>query len=166
MTPTFYIAHATPGRTRIRWAGDSAEKNIVSALATDIANINGVDKAEPRIVTGSIIIQHEGQIWPALESQLTDQIPLEFTTVPPAFAHNGAQTPNDSIANVDGALKHVNMDVYSIAILMLCAFAIVQALRGQFMSSSSSFLWYAFNLAVMARNKVDKIRDDTPDLIE
>lgn len=160
----FFIAHATTGRTRIRWAGDSKQKNSIRALAADIANIDGVDSAEPRIVTGSIIIQHEGQAWSTLQSRLTDQLPLKFTDAPAAFAHNGTQASNDSIGNIDGALKHVNMDLYSISILMLCAFAIVQALRGQIMSSSSSFLWYAFNLVMMARSRADKIRDDSPDL--
>jgi len=166
MTSPFYIAHATPGRTRIRWAGDSAQKNIVSELATDIANIQGVDGAEPRIMTGSIIIKHDGQEWPTLQSQLTDLLSLQFTAAPPAIRRNGVQSFNDNIDNIDGALRHVNMDFNSFTLVILCALAIVQALRGQVMSSSVSVLWYAFTIASMVRDREAKDRDENMDIPE
>ena len=163
MTPLFYVAHATPGRTRIRWAGDSDDKYIVSELAGDFANVAGVVTVEPRTVTGSIIIQHDGQEWPTLQSALSDQLSIEFTAAPPAVKRNGADAVNDSIDTIDDALKLVNMDFDSFLMLMLCALSIIQALRGQVMSSSVSFLWYAFTLASMVRDKDNKHRDKETD---
>lgn len=160
MTPLFCISHEMPGRTRIRWAGDSDEKYVVIELASDIANIAGVVNAEPRSTTGSIIIQHDGQEWPAIQSALSNQLPIKFTARPPAIKRNGVDAVNDSIDTIDDALKRVNMDFESILMLMLCALSIVQALRGQVMSSSVSFLWYAYVLASMVRDKEAKQRDD------
>lgn len=160
MTPLFYIAHATPGRTRIRWAGDSDEKHIVNEFASDIASIAGVVNAEPRTVTGSIVIQHEGLEWPALQSALRDQRPIKFTADPSAIKRNGVDAVNDSIDTINVVLKHVNMDFESLLMLMLCALSIAQALRGQVLSSSVSFLWYAFTLAAMTRDKKSKHGDD------
>lgn len=160
MTPLFYIAHATPGRTRIRWAGDSDHKHIVNEFATDIANIAGVVKAEPRTVTGSIVIQHDGLKWPALQSALSDQRPIRFTAGPSAIKRNGVDAVNDSIDAVNIVLKRVNMDFDSLLIFTLLTLSIVQALRGQVLSSSVSFLWYAFTLAAIARDKETKHRDN------
>ena len=160
MTSLFYIAHATPGRTRIRWAGDSDHKHFVNEFASDIACIAGVVKAEPRTVTGSIVIQHDGLEWPVLQSALSDQHPIKFTADPSAITRSGVDAVNDSIDTVDAVLKHVNMDFYSLLMLMLLTLSIVQALRGQVLSSSVSFLWYAFTLAAIARDKEPKHRDN------
>ena len=160
MMPLFYVAHATPGRTRIRWAGDSDEKHSVTGFASDIANFAGVIKAEPRTVTGSIVIQHEGLEWPALQSALSERLPIEFTTGPLAIKRNGVDAFNDGIDTVDDVLKLVNLDFNSLLMLMLCALSIIQALRGQVLSSSVSFLWYAFTLAAISRDKEPKHRND------
>ena len=166
MTLPFYIAHATPVRTRIRWAGDTSERNRITALATDIEQLNGVVKAVPRITTGSIIIEHDETQWPSIQAELSEKLSLTFTSKPPAMQRSGVASLNKGLDDLDGALKKVNMDFDSATILMLSALAITQALRGQVMSSSASFLWYAFNLAAMARSKADKIRDDSPDTTE
>jgi hypothetical protein len=166
MTPTFYIAHSTPGRTRIRWAGDASEKNCITALATEIENLNGVVKAVPRITTGSIIIEHDEKEWPGLQTELNNKLSLNFTFTSPAMQRSGVESLNQGLDNLDGALKKVNMDFDSVTMLMLSALAIIQALRGQVMSSSVSFLWYAFTLSMMARGKADNFRDDSPDTTE
>jgi hypothetical protein len=160
MTPVFYVAHTAAGRTRIRWAGDSAKKNIVVELANDIANVAGVVDAEPRTVTGSIVIGHDGQDWPVLQSRIRDQLSIHISTTPIDIERDGAQTVNDSIDTIDHALKRVNMNFDSLLMLTLCALAILQALRGQVMSSSVSFLWYAFTLASIIRDRDNRVHDD------
>jgi len=163
MTPTFYIAHSTSGRTRIRWAGDASEKTTIYELATDIANLHGVDNAVPRMTTGSIIIEHHETEWTTLQPQLTDKLSLEFSSAPPALRRSGAQVLNHRIDNFDGALKNMNLDVTSLTLLLLSVLAIIQALRGQVMGSSVTFLWYAFNIVSRARGKADQMLDDSSD---
>ena len=166
MTAVFYVAHTSPGRTRIRWVGDAEEKASVLALAADIESLPEVDRAEPRITTGSIVIQHDGTEWPGLQAQLSDQLSISFAANPAAVKRNGAEALHHDIDLLDGALKRVNTDFDSITLLGLSVLAIIQALRGQVMSSSVSFLWYAFTLAMMARDKADKAKDDIPDPAE
>ena len=93
MTSAFYIAHATAGRTRIRWAGDVSDKASIVEVAENISDIQGVDQAMPRIKTGSIIIEHEQTDWSTLEPLLTDKLSLEFTT-PVARARTGIDVLN------------------------------------------------------------------------
>jgi len=166
MTPIFYIAHRAPGRTRIRWAGDASEKASVFALAAEIENLNADIIADPRITTGSIIIQHEGLPWPSVETQLADRLSITILAGPPTVKGSGAAALYKDINRLDGALKHLNLDFDSVTLLMLSAAAITQALRGQVMSSSVSFLWYAFTLAMMARGKAASDPDPTSDATE
>ena len=166
MTAVFYIAHTSPGRARIRWAGDTADKGNITELATRIESIPTVVSADPRITTGSIVIEHDAVDWPSLQAQLVDQLSMSFVAPPPAVKHSGAEALNRDIDRVDGALKHVNMDFHSVTLLMLSCLAIIQALRGQVMSSSVSFLWYAFTLATMARDRKNPIKDDIPEVSE
>lgn len=161
MTAVFYIAHSTSGRTRIRWVGDTSEKDRIGALSTDIEKLHGVDSAVPKMASGSIIIEHNDMDWSTLQPLLTDQLSLEFT---PTTRSDSVESVGHSLENIDGALKHVNMDLTSLTLLLLGILAVVQALRGQVMSTSSSYLWYAFNVfAFASRNKAEQRIDDTPD---
>jgi hypothetical protein len=166
MTPTFYIAHSSPGRTRIRWAGDASEKSRVTEYAAEIENLAETVTADPRMVTGSIIIEHDALPWSSLQARLTDQLSLTFTATPEAGKRSGTEALNKNIDDLDGALKHLNMDFDSLTLLILSVLAIIQAARGQVMSSSVSFLWYAFNLLMMARNRTDRISQDIPETTE
>lgn len=166
MTPSFYIAHSSPGRTRIRWAGDASEKSCVSELAAEIENLAEAVKADPRMTTGSIIIEHDDMPWSSLQARLTDQLSLTFTATPEPVNRSGTEVLNNNIDDLNGALKYLNMDFYSLMVLMLSVLAIIQAMRGQVMSSSGSYLWYAFNLLMMARNRTGKISEDLPETNE
>ena len=154
---SFYIAHKTAGRTRIRWVGESAKKNQVIGIAVDISKVEGVDQAKPRINTGSIIIEHDEIDWSQLEPLLTNQLPLIFTSAPPRQQRTGLEQFNQGIDKVDRALKEMDMDLNSLTVLLLSIMALVQAARGQVMVSSASFLWYAFSVASRSRGN-----DNTP----
>jgi hypothetical protein len=151
MTCTFYIAHTTDGRTRIRCSDDISDKTTISEIAEHMAQIPGVDQAVPRIATGSIIIEHETVQWSVIESQLTDKLSLDFSTPPRKPAYTGIMVLNKGIDQVDGTLKGMNTDLRTLTVFMLVVLAITQALRGQVMVSASSLLWYAFSVASKAR---------------
>ena len=80
--------------------------------------------------------------------------------MPAETEHDGAQALNNSI---DHALKRMNTNFDSLLMLTLFALSIVQALRGQVLSSSVSFLWYAYTLASMVRDREPKHPDDGTD---
>lgn len=166
MILAFYTAHTTDGRTRVRWAGDAAEKAIVREVAENIARIEGVDQAVPRIATGSIIIEHEQVQWSDLKPQLTDKLSLEFTTPSAPRAHPGLVKLNQGLDKIDNSLKGINTDLGSVTVLLLLILSITQALRGQVMGNSMSFLWYALNIAKMARDSASTKPDITADMAD
>ena len=161
MTYPFHIAHTTHGRTRIRWAGNPADRAVIDEIARQITDLEEVDRATPRIDTGSIIIEHEQAEWSTLAALLADSLKLEFTTPATVKTRTGLETINKGLAQVDGTLKEMNTDLRSVTVFMLSALAITQALRGQVMVSSASLLWYAFSIATKARDSADTSAADT-----
>ncbi len=166
MNPAFYVAHGTSGRTRIKWAGDRADKARVIEVAENISAIEGVDKAEPRPSTGSIVIEHEQVEWSILESELAGIVSLQSGVPTPTGPRSGMDTVNRGIDQFNGALKSINTDLGSVTVLMLLILAVTQAFRGQVMSSSSSFLWYALNIAATARPTAATPDGTEPDVSE
>ncbi len=152
MTLLFSIPHLTDGRTRIRWAGDNDEKFHILAVSETINDFPGVDHSEPRLATGSIIIQHPEVDWESLKSQLAQQLALEFTQPDQGQNLNAIATLNRGLDKLDDGLKTVHTDLPSITVLLLAILAVVQALRGQVMTNSISFLWYAISIAAVSRN--------------
>jgi hypothetical protein len=166
MTAAFYVAHATSGRTRIRWAGDAAEKGDVAEIAQNIAGIEGVDQASPRVTTGSIIIEHEQAEWPEIRSRLEDRLSLKIG--PSAVAEPGTaiDTLNHGVDRINGALKGINTDLGSLSIFLLLVLAVTQAVRGQVMGSSVSFLWYAVTIIMTSRGTAGTAGDTATDTTE
>ena len=166
MSAAFYVAHTTSGRTRIRWAGDAPGKTGVGAIAETIAGIPGVDRASPRVTTGSIIIEHERTEWPEIESRLADTLYLQIHAPARAEPRTAANTLNHGYDRVNGALKAINIDLGSLSIFLLLILAITQAFRGQVMGSSVSFLWYALNMTMAARGTAGAAGDAGADMTE
>ncbi len=166
MSKAFYIAHTTNGRTRIKWAGDSSDKASIMEIAENIAAIPGVDQTVPRITTGSIIIEHEQADWPSVESLLSDRLALEFTTPALPEPRTGLDTINLGLDQMNTALKGMNTDLSSVTVFLLVMLAIAQALRGQVIGPSFSFLWYALSIATSARGTAVTTIDTTADIIE
>ena len=154
MNHTFYIAHTTSGRTRIKWAGDRDDKASIIGVAENIATIEGVDQAVPRLSTGSIIIEHEQAEWSSLEPEIADRLSLKFGA-PVSQPRTAMDTINQGIDQVNGALKSINTDLGSVTVLLLLILTVAQALRGQVLSASGSYLWYALSIAMMARDKAN-----------
>lgn len=166
MSAPFYIAHTTRGRTRIRWAGDTADRTGVAEIASQIAGMEGIDQAIPRTSTGSIIIEHEPTDWTALEPRLTRDLSLKFVPPPPVRPRTALGTINLGVDQVNGTLKAMNTDLGSVSVLVLLVLAITQAARGQVMGNAVSFLWYALNMANMARGAAGPAAGATADSIE
>jgi len=151
MTYQFTIPHSLPERTRIRWAGDSAERAVIADLATRIESLHGVTRSIPRLATGSIIIEHDGMEWESLEHRLSQELAIVFQPPVQAPPRTGLETFNDNVSRVDNRLHRFNLDLDSMSFLLLMLMAVSQALRGRVGVSSVSFMWYAMTLAARAR---------------
>jgi len=161
MTDCFYIAHATDGRTRIRWAGEAEEKVAVIEVAEWIAAIEGVTRTAARLASGSIIIEHDETDWPTIESRLKEELSLQFTPPVTPTERNALEVINLGLDQINRSLKGLNTDLGSTTVFLLVMLAIYQALRGNVMVSSFSLLWYALSIAVMARNSASAPTDQT-----
>lgn len=166
MSGLFYIAHTTRGRTRIRWAGNTADRAGVVEIASQIAALEGIDQAIPRTNTGSIIIEHDPTDWAALESRLVHDLSLKFVSPPLVQPRTAMDTINRGVDQVNGTLKGMNTDLASVSVLVLLILAVTQAARGQVMGNAVSFLWYALNTANMARGAAGPTAEATADSVE
>ncbi|MDJ0832105.1 MAG: hypothetical protein QNJ69_01195 [Gammaproteobacteria bacterium] len=155
MTLAFTIPHLTDGRTRIRWAGDDDEKYNIVEISGTINDLQGVDHSEPRMLTGSIIIEHPEVDWSTVKSQLTKQLSLQFIEPAPTQDLNAIASLNRGLDKIDGGLKTVNTDLQSLTVFLLAILAVIQAMRGQVMTNSISFLWYAISIAMVSRNTAE-----------
>ena len=151
MTYRFTIPHSLPERTRIRWAGDASEREVILDLAARIESLSGVMRSKPRLATGSIVIEHDGVEWKTLENQLNRQLEIVFQPLDQAMGRTGLETFNDGVNRFDSRLKKINLDLDSMSFLFLVLMAVSQALRGRVGVSSVSFMWYALTLAARAR---------------
>jgi hypothetical protein len=58
--PVAEIAHASPGRTRLRFSDLRGSADALETLAARLGKIAGVCGTEVRPVTGSILVRHDG----------------------------------------------------------------------------------------------------------
>lgn len=152
MNLPFHIAHQSTGRTRIRWSGDREERDKVVDVAARVDQIEGVFTAEPRRLTGSIIIDHPEASWAELEAEIRSRGQIELA--PLARSESGPRTGLQAVSQgadrLNAALSEAgidNLDLKNLAFLVLVTLAIVQAARGQVMVSAVSLLWYAIDIA-------------------
>jgi hypothetical protein len=87
--PTAYLAHAMPGRTRLRLPSFRDDIAGLSALGLTIAQRDGVAAVETSGVTGSVLVRHDGPLDALLRATedlfiLSEDAPpsLDWSTVP------------------------------------------------------------------------------------
>lgn len=151
MSYRFTVPHSLPERTRIRWAGDKTERAAIHDLAVRIESLAGVTRSEPRLATGSIIIEHDGIDWESLEIRLRRELAIEIQPAVPVRVRTGLETFNDNVNRLDDRLGKINLDLNSMSFLFLMLMAVAQAVQGRVGASSVSFLWYAMSLAARMR---------------
>ena len=152
MTHRCRLAHSCANRTRLRWLGDRQERSAILDLADAIAELEGVSRVQPRLSTGSIIIEHPEAAWSNLASQLQQQLDVEFVTPAPAPARPGLAVLSSGLDEINSALKDSSdngLDLRTLAFLLLVGLAIAQATRGQVMVSAASLLWYAMRVTTL-----------------
>ncbi|MFW2371833.1 MAG: HMA2 domain-containing protein [Gammaproteobacteria bacterium] len=149
MSQRFYIAHHTQGRTRIRWASAANRKSDVLDIAQTLGELDGVEYAEARPATGSIIIEHPETEWSQLQASMEQQCDLYFSTAVESPVGNGIQSLKEQLDKLNSLLREQSnnqTDLKNLTVNMLLILAIIQAARGQVMGSAASFLWYALNI--------------------
>ena len=121
--PLAQLAHASPGRTRLRFPSRAGDADFFSACAARLSEMPGVLAVRPRALTASLQIEHEGE-FEAVASQAQERglfLVAEHEPESPVFAIPPA-------AGVLGAL------------------ALLQVFRASVLPPAITLAWYAASL--------------------
>lgn len=124
--PLAEIAHAMPGRARLRIADRRGDAAFFASVASGLSAIAGVRAVEVAPLTGSVLIQHSG--------------PLARIGVAAQEARLFAVSPPPTVAQ---AAPQIAIDPRIVVALGLCAAALWQLSRERFLPPALTLLWYA-----------------------
>jgi hypothetical protein len=149
MSASVYVAHQTTSRTRLRViTSEKKDPHALSTVAELVETLQGVERAEPRPATGSIIIDHPELCTDELNAALVT-LPLEWGPPPEPDARpallpliGGMNTTDSWLNDTSGG----RVDLGTLIILAMLSLALTQALRGNIMAPATSLVWYALDL--------------------
>ena len=154
MSYPFTLQHSIAQRTRIRWAGDAADRATVEDLASRIETLPGINRTLARADTGSIIIEHDAIDPQTLLQRLVEELTIDLK-VPLEKTTTGLERFNQNLDSLERQMHKANIDLGSMTFLVLLVMAATQAMRGQVGVSAFSLLWYAMTVATKSRRTAE-----------
>ena len=148
--PSGYIAHSCAFRTRLSLPELKGKDGPLTALCDAVLELDGVRQVEARLLTGSLIIQHDGaagELVRQIEKAGLLRIRSEAWEHGPAVE---AQAWKDQIDGFLEASLGKGLDIKSVAALALFAMALRQIAAGHVFPPATTALWYGMNLLVMS----------------
>ncbi|HEY8161244.1 MAG TPA: hypothetical protein VIF34_03110 [Methylocystis sp.] len=128
--PTAEIAHAMPGRARLRFPDQQGDAAFFASVASGLSALPGVYKVTATPLTGSVLIQHGGPL--ERISGAAREAGLFEIGKAPAAPEAGAP---------------VELDPKLLVSLGLAGLALWQLSREKFFPPALTLLWYASHLA-------------------
>ncbi len=148
----FAIAHQTEGRTRLRALERPVDAFELRALADGVAELPGVDAADCRTTTGSLVIEHPDDPWQAIEGQIGGAgVVLENV---PVVRPDGLAPVRATFGRVDGLMSRFTsggVDMRTLSFVLMLGLALRQIMRGQVMVPAMSLIWYASEILIKSR---------------
>jgi len=154
-TVSAYVAHALPGRLRLRIPEQRGNESYFADLCERLTSLHEVVDATANAATGGILLRLTPGIdipdvaAAARALSLFDLKPAPTATAKPVTEMNalakasvGFKGTNRLIAEATGGY----LDVKSIVFLLLLAMAARQISRGHFMVAGFTPLWHALNM--------------------
>jgi hypothetical protein len=133
--PPAELAHAMPGRTRLRLPDRRGDAAFFASIASGLSSLPGVYKVETRPLTGSVLVQH----FSTLES-LTEA------------ARNSGLFNIGAISAAPKPEPKVTFDPKLFVAFALAGLAIWQMSREKVAPPALTLLWYASQLGGLWRN--------------
>jgi hypothetical protein len=131
--PAALVAHAIPGRTRLRIPARRRQAEFFAALAERLAAHPGIRRVRVNPSTASILLQHEGSI-EDIAPDLRDTLLIVLEEAQSAAARTMASPPQLTPAAATQML--------ALACVLLGAW---QLRRGRVFGTASEQVWNAFN---------------------
>lgn len=145
------LLHTAGRRTRLRAEGLAGNADALVALADRIASLPGVTSVEPRPLTGSLIVHHDGPAERLIEAATTAGL---VRPTPPAPVIPVTLAAGLAGLAADQRLKDMSggrLDLGGAMFVVLAGLAIVQAARGQLVGP-------ALTLALQAASYTPRIQ--------
>ncbi|MGD8911712.1 MAG: hypothetical protein PVI97_05670 [Candidatus Thiodiazotropha sp.] len=159
MKATWYIAHQTEGRTRLRSCVPLENGEELIDLTDAFIRLDGVEEVIPRASTGSLIIQHPMQSWQSLLPQLK-ALGLRIGEAPEQARVNALPQMVQLFSQLDKSISDFSggkADTRTLLFFTYLVLGITQLYRGQVLGPAAGLFWYAFEtLRDMDRERSDQ----------
>jgi hypothetical protein len=159
MTVRVQIAHAMPGRVRVRLPQCRGDAELFAVLERQLHESRLFHDVKGNPATGSLVLQYSGTLEDVLEL-LKKELPFELQLEP------GQAPPKANLEAVLDPLRLVSgrdVNPMFVAGTLFAAIGLVQALRGQIMLPALSAFWYASSAFRLGRMDVGEDLPASPD---
>jgi len=151
MSGRAHIAHAVPGRLRIKVPAMRGDIGFFARAEQQLARMEGVRQASSNARTASILLEHSGVTVDAVRelAQREDLFTLTGDPVAVRRATTVWEVASSGVGSVDEVLKAVSsgmLDVRSVLFVGLLAMSVRQLNKGYLMGPAATLFWYALQL--------------------
>jgi nitrate reductase NapAB chaperone NapD len=125
------VAHAVPGRVRLRIASARGKPELLNAIKTDFATMPGVDSIDAKLDSGSLVIYYDAEHHPEMASlfRAMSQVEALPLVIPPSSPTE--QRPHRPVATkVDEMADAIEGEAEFLADHSTIARQVVEAMRG------------------------------------
>lgn len=159
MTPA-RLAHAVPGRARLRLDTRRGDRGFFDALCERLSACPALERVEPRVSTGSLILSHRGELAPILawarSRGLFDLQPAPEVGARPQPAREGAgevageaalAALGEGVQALDSRVRRLSGGTLSLPVLVvggLFGLGLLQLSRGNVLVPAISLFRYAW----------------------
>ena len=151
MAQALHIVHQLPGRVRLRVSGEALTAEDLTRLTEAIARVPGVIVCVGRLVTGSLIVEHDGD-FSAVADQAASQGLFELAEAPEAKPVG--LIAEEGLTYADLRLRELSngqFDLRSTLGTLLIGLAILQLARGQIVGPAMTLLVQSLDLLTRSR---------------
>lgn len=146
MAQALHIAHQLPGRVRLRPSGQNLTADELTRLTEAIASLPGVIACIGRLVTGSLIVEHEGD-FAGIAEEAAAQALFELVEAP--APKSVRLTAEEGLTYADLRLRELSngqFDLRSALGTLILGLAVLQLARGQIVGPAMTLLLQSIDL--------------------
>ncbi|HEY3908627.1 MAG TPA: hypothetical protein VGM07_01900 [Stellaceae bacterium] len=153
MAPKAHLVHSVPGRVRLRVSERRGDRGFFSEVERRLQSLEAVRHVETNPITGSVLVQHEGEIadliGQAFGANIGELVEIALNLPPVARRLASEMTAIDrNIQDFTGG----EIDLRTLASIGLLAMAAMQLIGGQQPVIAVSLGWYASELLRRSAN--------------
>ena len=151
MAYALHIAHQLPGRVRLRPSGTALTADELTHLTEAIARLPGVIACIGRLVTGSLIVEHEGDFARIAEDAAAQAL---FALVEAPAPKPVGLMAEEGLTYADLRLRELSngqFDLRSALGTLILGLAVLQLARGQIVGPAMTLLLQSIDLLARRR---------------